>query len=616
MPRPSTISRALAPLADAEVRAMLARGRREALSMGRGLWENFFWQKEETSTIPVLLSNWAQQAPHDRLMWFEGRWITVAAFDAQVNRLARALRGLGISRGDVVALVFDNSPAYLQVIYAVMRLGGIAALVNPNLTGRSLAHAVRVAKPSLVVATDERWHAVKDALAAGEQPGDDELRVIVATPHDPLISEWQGVPQLLAQASGELPTPPADLPPLTLDDVAAFIYTSGTTGLPKPAVVKHHRLWRAGWVFGGFLRVTADDCIFTALPLYHANATMIAASIVITHRARIALTARFSVSRFWRDCEESGATAFIYVGELGRYLANAPPSDADRRHSVRRIIGNGLRQDLWPTMRERFGIEKILEFYAATEGNAETANLFDVDGAVGPYMPWKMALVKCDAHTGELLRGPDGLCQSADFDEPGLLLGKIAGKNEYVGYLDKNASNSKIVRNVRAPGDTWFDSGDLLRYDRRYHLHFVDRLGDTFRWKGENVSTLEVTHALISARGIRDVSVYGVVVPGAEGRAGMAAIVRDETFSLEDFARHVERELPGYARPRFLRFVEEIEVTGTFKQRLVEMQRQGWGADDASRASLDGDIHVLESGRYERLDDARRVAILEDRFAL
>jgi acyl-CoA synthetase (AMP-forming)/AMP-acid ligase II len=283
---------------------------------------------------------------------------------------------------------------------------------------------------------------------------------------------------------------------------------------------------------------------------------------------------------------------------------------------VRRILGNGLRQDLWPIMRERFGIEKILEFYAATEGNAETANLFDVNGAVGPYMPWKMALVKCDPDTGELLRGPDGLCQPVAFDEPGLLLGKIGGKNEYSGYLDKNASNAKVVRNVRAPGDAWFDSGDLLRCDKLMQLHFVDRLGDTFRWKGENVSTLEVTHALIGARGIRDVSVYGVVVPGAEGRAGMAAIVCDDTFDLAEFARHVERDLPSYARPRFLRFVEEIEVTGTFKQRLVELQRQGWGADEASRSAVGSDVYVLDGSSYVVLDDARRAAILDGRFAL
>ncbi|HLT37482.1 MAG TPA: long-chain-acyl-CoA synthetase, partial [Enhygromyxa sp.] len=546
-----------------------------ARAIARGLQTNFFWDPESHENIPLALQRWAGERPGDPFLLFEGRRWTVGAFDAEVNRHARAWRDLGVERGQVVALILENRPAFLMHFYGLGKLGAIASLINPALSGDALRHALRVCEPVAILVGDGQLSHLRE-LASEDLPVarervfiDYELAEPEPEPDQPFASWNQRV-------SGVLPLAIHDAELQALNEVVAYVYTSGTTGLPKPAVVKHHRLRRAGDVFCGLARMTRDDCLYCCLPLYHMSAIGIGVPMAIASRGRLALARKFSASRFWSECRDLEATVCLYIGELCRYLLHQPPGPADRDHTVRCFVGNGLRPDIWEQFCERFGIERVGEFYGATEGNAETANFLNRTGTVGPLLPWKMKLARWDTQRDQLIRGPDGLAIVAGPGEPGVLLGKIDDRNPYVGYTDARASRSKVLTDVFEKGDAWFNTGDLLSRDRLWHLHFVDRLGDTFRWKGENVSTQEVAEILNKAPGVRESNVYGVEVPGTDGRAGMAAIVVEPGFSPERFYQYVDAELPSYAVPRFLRLVESVSTTGTFKHKKVELRDEGW----------------------------------------
>lgn len=557
--------------------SLLRRTLKRARAIARGLETNFFWDPESHENIPLALQRWAAERPHDPFLSFEGRRWTVGAFDAAVNRHARAWRELGVERGHVVALVLENRPEFLMHFHALGKLGAVASLINPALSGDALRHALRVCEPVAILVGDGQLAHVQELPLAELPVARERVFIDYETDHD-LGEPATGVafPSWNRRVSGVVPLAIHEAELQSLGEVAAYVYTSGTTGLPKPAVVKHHRLRRAGDVFSGLARMTNDDCLYCCLPLYHMSATGIGVPMVIASRGRLALARKFSASRFWIECREADATVCLYIGELCRYLYHQPARPGDREHTVRCFVGNGLRPDIWEGFCERFGIERIGEFYGATEGNAETANFLNRNGTVGPLLPWKMKLARWDTQRDELLRGPDGFAIVAKLGEPGVLLGKIDDRNPYAGYTDARASHGKVLTDVFEQGDAWFNTGDLLSRDRLWHLHFVDRLGDTFRWKGENVSTQEVAELLNKAPGVRESNVYGVEVPGTDGRAGMAAIVVEPDFSPQRFYEHVAAELPTYAQPRFLRLVESVSTTGTFKHKKVELRDEGW----------------------------------------
>ncbi len=590
-------------------------------SIVRGAWTNFFWDPESTDNIPRALQRWAETRPQDPLLRFEGRRWTVGSFDAEVNRHARAWRELGLTAGGTVALVLDNRPAFLFHFYALAKLGVIAALINPQLRGGALRHAIVVARASHVVVGGEQLGAIvelerehPEGLPLARACVFVDLELPVELPPRLVPVEVEGFAVWNQQTIGCLPLPLGGVVDIPLTGIVAYVYTSGTTGLPKPAVVKHHRLRRAADVFGGLTRMTSADKLYCCLPLCHASASAIAVPMVISHRAELILARRFSASQFWTECRANEATLFIYVGELCRYLHNRPPSPDDRNHAIRAMLGNGLRDDIWPSFVDRFGIERVIEFYAATEGNAETANVLNLAGTVGPLLPWKMALARWDGANAELSRDSNGFCIRAKAGEPGLLLGKIEGKNEFVGYADPKATQQKVLTDVFEKGDAWFDSGDLLRRDRLWHLHFVDRLGDTFRWKGENVSTQEVAEALNRGSGVLESTVYGVAVPGMEGRAGMAALVVDRAvWTGQTCFEQVSSLLPGYAQPRFLRVVESLATTGTFKHKKTELQQQGYDP-----AKIDDPLWIRDEAKrsYVELGREQHAALLAGRWSL
>jgi fatty-acyl-CoA synthase len=403
-------------------------------------------------------------------------------------------------------------------------------------------------------------------------------------------------------------------------DRAFFIYTSGTTGLPKAANFSHVRMLFMMSGFVGALVPKASDRIYNPLPLYHATGGVCAVGLAFFTGGAVILKRKFSVGDFWQDIHKYDATMFAYIGELCRWLLNAPPAAHERDHHVRAITGNGLRPEIWQRFQERFAIPRIVEFYGATEGNVSMLNYDGTVGSVGRvpgYIEWLLParVVRFDVELEMPVRGPDGLCIECGPDEAGEALGRISKRagRDFEGYTKASDTQKKILHDVFKKGDAWFRTGDLMRRDQHGYFYFVDRIGDTFRWKGENVATSEVAEALTTVPGIREVNVYGVTVPGADGRAGMAALVVDGTFDVTGLAKRLEGHLSPFARPCFLRLQPEIEVTGTFKQRKVELVAEGF---DPGKIADPLYWYDPATRRYEKLTAAIYDDITNDRIKL
>lgn len=529
--------------------------------------------------------------------------LSYADFNRAANRVAHWALARGLGKGDVIALMMENRPAYLYIWAGLAKAGVTTALINTHLTGRALEHVIESADCRVLVIGDECLPAYQELAAERVKA----LPVFLSRragpdPHPPACGA-SDLEQELSRCSPE--NPPASVRrDLRSDDALFYIYTSGTTGLPKAARFSHARFLAGGsyHLLSGFGR---HDALYCALPLYHTVGGVICVNAVLLTGARLVLRRGFSARRFWQDISESGATTFQYIGEMCRYLITQAPGEYERRHRVRYAVGNGLRPDIWEEFTRRFGIGRMVEFYGATESNVTLVNLAGRPGSIGRLMPGiTAALVRYDIGKGEHLRDASGRCVESAIGEAGELLGRIAGgKTDMVrfeGYTSAAATREKIIHDVRARGDAWFRSGDLLKRDREGYFYFVDRIGDSFRWKGENVSTQEVEEALTACPGIDLAVAYGVEVPGTEGRAGMAALTLSGEVALaeEAFYRHVER-LPVYARPVFLRIVEQLDMTGTFKVRKIDLQRQGF------------DPQVISAPLYYRDDTARRYRLLD-----
>jgi len=548
-------------------------------------------------TCATLVVEQAQRHPDRVLLRFEDETVTYGEYDAGVNRYAHLMRRAGVSRGDVVAIVMQNSPAFLMAQGAVAKLGAIGALVNHHLAGAALEH---------VLATSRARIGLVDGAALAA--------VVAARPGFPVWGEGDpaalpsGVESLRAAlAASETAGPP--LADLRGRDVFLYIYTSGTTGYPKPAVVRHMRFTMGGIALSGLFGIGAADVVYAPLPLYHGESNFVGFSVALRAGGAFASRRAFSATAFLDDVRRHGATMLVYVGELCRYLMALPPGPADRDHRLRVAAGAGLRPDIWQAFQARFGIARIFEMYGATEGNVSLINRGNRLGSVGrahPFQHHNIRLARYDVASGELVRGTDGFLIPSVDGEPGELLGRVgAGAMPYDGYVDRAASERKLVRDAFKRGDAWFRTGDLLRRDAEGWYYFVDRIGDTFRWKGENVATQEVGEILNGCPGVQESNVYGVTVPHTEGRAGMAALVLADgtTFDPRGFHDHVMRNLPRYAAPLFVRVLPRMDVTGTLKQRKIALQGEGYDPghvrdplyyrDDAAGAyvPLTADLH-------------------------
>lgn len=505
---------------------------------------------------------------------FGEQQLTYREANAIANRYAAVLAARGVGPGDVVGIMLRNSPNTVLAMLAVVKCGAVAGMLNYHQWGEVLAHSLGLLDAKLLLSESDLVSAISESGGpAGEVLTVDDLERFAAT----------------APAHN-----PASAAAVRAKDTAFYIFTSGTTGFPKASVMTHHRWLRALAVFGGMgLRLKSSDTLYSCLPLYHNNALTVAVSSVINSGATLALGTSFSASRFWDEVIATEATAFIYIGEICRYLLNQPAKSTDRAHRVRVITGNGLRPEIWDEFTERFGIARVCEFYAASEGNSAFINIFNVPRSTG-VSPLPLAYVEYDPDTGAPLRDDSGRVRRVPPGEPGLLLSRVNRLQPFDGYTDPAASEKKLVRNAFRDGDCWFNTGDVMSPQGMGHAAFVDRLGDTFRWKGENVATTQVEAALSADPSVEECTVYGVEVPDTGGRAGMAAIkLRDRAeFDGQSLARAVYGQLPAYALPLFVRVVESMAHTTTFKSRKVELRQQAYGAE------VEDPLYVL-AGRDE-----------------
>ncbi|MCR5877249.1 long-chain-acyl-CoA synthetase [Phenylobacterium sp. J367] len=506
---------------------------------------------------------------------FEGRTVTYGEMDAIANRFAHWAKGLGIRRGQTVALFMPNRLEYFCVWYGLSKVGVVTALINNQLAGLPLAHCLNISQAQHVIVDAETSPVFEQAKPLLD-------RTLQQWVLGPAHGDQRDLVQALKSCS-MLPPDKGVREDIRARDTALYIFTSGTTGLPKAAKITHQRaqLYMRG--FAGSTGAKASDRIYITLPLYHATGGLCAVGAALLNGGSLVLRRRFSASHFWEDVVAESCTMFVYIGELCRYLVNAPESPYETRHKIRLAFGNGLRPDVWPELKRRFRIPEILEFYGSTEGNVSLFNFDGREGAVGRAPKWlrkrfNVRLIQFDVENEKPIRGTDGFCIEAGPGQIGECIGRIGGdaRSDYTGYVDKAASEKKVLRDVFEKGDRWFATGDLMKTDADGYLYFVDRIGDTFRWKGENVSTNEVAERLLAAPGVEEANVYGVELAGADGRAGMAALVVNGDFDIGTFGEHVARELPTYAQPLFVRLLPGLATTGTFKLRKFDLVADGF----------------------------------------
>lgn len=541
---------------------------------------------KRTSRIVTIVDRFVQQAqrfPEKPFVIFEGVTYTYGDLEARSNRVARLFQDT-VKKGDTVALLMNNEPDFISVWFGFCKLGCAVAFLNTNIKSRSLLHCFNCCGAKQLVVGADLLDNLEDILPSLQE---DNITVW-SLGHG---NSHPGVHSLLdkIEKSSQEPIAAKRRSISCLKTPTLYIFTSGTTGLPKAAVITHLQSLKAAggfWAYGG----TEKDVIYTPLPLYHSAASLVGIGGTIELGATCILKKKFSASQFWNDCRKYNVTIFQYIGELCRYLCNQPMGENEKDHKVHMGVGNGLRQDVWREFLQRFGEIRMCEIYGSTEGNLCFMNHIGKIGAVGRSnffykLIFKYDLVKYDLLRDEPVRDHNGFCQRVQKGETGLLLSKICSQSPFFGYAgSKQLTEKKILRDVFVKGDAYFNTGDLMAEDENNFISFKDRVGDTFRWKGENVATTEVTEILGLVDFIQEASVYGVQVPGNEGRAGMAAvIVRPEcTFDGKKLFDLVVRELPSYARPLFIRLQESIETTSTFKHQKFGLVESGFNPSTIS----------------------------------
>jgi len=573
---------------------------REAIyisTIARTFWSLRAVKPNSPHTIVDIVEKQVRATPDAVAFYYLDRTMTYAQLDAYANRVAHWAKANGIARGDAVALLMENRPEYVATWLGLLKVGAVTALINTNLRGQPLAHSIAIAEARHAIVGAELAETFAEAApqiapapkgwcAGGTCPGlEDFDAALAAQPADAADPAWRAG--------------------VTAKDKAFYIYTSGTTGLPKASNFTHVRMLFMMHGFASGLNAKPSDRMYNVLPLYHSAGGVCAIGPALLTGGSVILKRKLSVHEFWDDVHRYRATMFQYIGELCRYLLNAPAGPHEQGHAIRVITGNGLRPEIWKHFQDRFAIPRIIEFYGATEGNVSMLSYDGTVGAVGRIPPYmrriiETRIVKFDIEHEMPVRGFDGFCIECADNEVGETIGRIENEpgRTFDGYTKAADTQKKVLHDVFEKGDAWFRTGDLMRHDRLGYYYFVDRIGDTFRWKGENVATSEVSEALGVVPGVKEANVYGVAVPGADGRAGMAALVTGEGFDIANLAGALAGNLPAYARPIFIRLLPELEITGTFKQRKVDLVKEGYDL----KASRDP-LYWLDpaTGKYEPL---------------
>jgi len=529
---------------------------------------------------------------------YEDLTYTHFEFNGLVNRYAHVFQQHGIKKGTVAVVFLENRLETLVLISALAKLGAVASLINANQKGAVLKHSIETDQGDYFIIGEERiadFEAIRGGLKNLENSTFFGLRNYGEAPTPP---DYLPLAELIKTA------PTENLPitkTITLGDRFANVFTSGTTGMPK-ASIQTHKKWYLCYHWYGQVNmgIQSDDVFYVPIPFFHTNAMIVAWPSAASGGAALAIRRKLSISNFWKDVTKFNVSAFIYIGEICRYLMNKPPAETDTTHRIQKVVGNGLRPDIWKAFKKRFNIPEVYELYGASDGIVSYTNVFNLDCTVGLCRS-EYAIVKYDVDNEVPYQNAAGLMEKVAIGEAGLLLGQITEATPFPGYVNKAKNQEKILRNVLIKGDQWFNTGDLIRDLGFHHAQFVDRLGDTFRWKGENVSTAELEAILNQFPEVAHSAVYGVALPHTDGKAGMATIhsaVPLAVFDFTQFAKAAKKALPSYAVPIFLRFVSDFEKTATHKIKKSVLKKEG------ITPSTDTDvIYVLlpKSDRYTKM---------------
>jgi len=590
-------------------------------------WLGLWWRLPTILRIKKLVANvgtenresWgsmleenAQKFPDNPAVKSEEAQLSWREYNEAVNRCANYFISQGLKKGDVACVFLENRPELLIVYSAMAKIGAVNSMINTNLRQDSLRHCLLLHPARIYIIGEE----VIDAFE--EVKRDLKLR----PEHGLYFMPDQGqkpAPDGFIDFREAAGNSPVSNPPTTAEvkpaDTIAYVFTSGTTGgMPKAAVIPHGRLVRGKYYNGRLvLNMKPTDTMYVPLPFFHTNALALSWPTVFANGSAVAIRRKFSVSNFWSDVRKYNATSWCYIGELCRYLMNQPPRPDDRDNPLTKILGNGLRPDIWQAFKNRFGIAKVYEIYGAAESNLYFVNLLNLDCTVGrcslPY-----AIVKYDVEEDTAIRNEKGFMQKIGVGETGLLLGEISETNPFVGYTSQQATESKKLRDVFQKGDAWFNTGDLLRDIGYGHVQFVDRTGDTFRWKGENVSTTEVEAVANTLPQVSLSSAYGVKMPGGDGRAGMIAIIPEcqaGNFDLRTLGRHLQRSLPSYAVPKFVRLSADLECTATHKIKKVALKKEGFDPEVVNDALF---VLLPDESEYQPLTQEIYQNILQGKY--
>ena len=538
------------------------------------------YNDDDILSVGTIMEKNARKHPNNPAVLYEDITISHLEFNKAINRFANYLISKGLKKGDVAIVMVDNRPELLMIIAAMAKIGGIASLINPNLRGEVLAYSIDLTRHKTFIIGEELLEAFEEVKPDLKLNDEDLLCYLADKQMIPVPTGYVDLDGELVKASEENP---ATVASVKLKDPFAYVFTSGTTGLPK-ASIQPQRRWFAGGIWFGKIVMNhkVNDIHYVTLPFCHTNGLHVSWGACANCGAAVAIGRRFSASNFWNDVRKFKASSFMYIGEVCRYLMNQPPSPDDKNHQIKKIVGNGLRPEIWNDFKKRFNIGKVYELFGAAEAPLIFTNILNVDRTVGICLT-KYAIVKYDVDDEQPVLDKNGFMIEVEPGESGLTIGEISEKSlPFYGYTDEKQTENKVFRNVFTKNDAWFNTGDLLMNLGYRHARFVDRLGDTFRWKGENVSTMEVEKIVNTVPQVAESSAYGILIPGTEGRAGMVSIVPlndQKGVDLAACAEIVNMRLPSYAVPIFIRFVKELKKTATLKIKKGDLKSEGFNPD-------------------------------------
>lgn len=566
--------------------------------LAKGLYTLISSKPQRYGSIGTHLEAHAKKQPDAPAIRYLKDEFSYAEVNNWANRYAHYFISQGIQPGDTIAINIENRTECLISVLAVVKVGAIAAMLNTSQRGEVLLHSINLVKPKMMLIGEEQLETVSTVIEDLDADLKTQLHYLEDTGEIPCPNHYKNLETVTKNLSEDNPDTTNKI---QMKQPCFYIFTSGTTGLPKASVMSHHR-WHKSMAGMGLasMRLRSDDVMYLSLPLYHNNALTVSMAGVLGAGACMAISRKFSVSRFWDEIRDYKATTFCYIGELCRYLLNSPKKANDHDHGIHTIIGNGLRPDIWMEFKERFAIDHINEFYGASECNLVFTNAFNLDCTAG-ICPLPYNIVEYDIENDVPTRNSDGYMNPVAKNGTGLLITAINDRQPFEGYTDKEASAKKILRDVFKQGDSWFDTGDMVINQGFKHIAFADRLGDTFRWKGENVATTEVEAVANEFPGVEHSVAYGVEIPGTDGRAGMAALTLKNIneFDTAAFSRHLCEKLPAYAVPVFVRIREQEEITGTFKYRKVELKNENYDLNQVSEPVF---VMLPRSSEFTPLD--------------